>query len=424
MAGWERCTSCRSCGGADLRPVIDLGDQPLANALRKPSDDEPEGRYPLAVVVCGRCSLVQLTITVSPPAMFDNYVYFSSTSTSMVTSMRTLAHRLIAERSLGADDLVVEVASNDGYLLQHYRDRGISVLGVEPAKNVAAVAEAAGIPTAVAYFSESLAADLVEARGRASVIHVNNVAAHVPSINDFVAGLAQLVRPDGVIVLETPHVVKLIERNEFDTIYHEHVFYYSLIALVDLFARHGLEMLDVEQLAVHGGSLRVLAAHSGDRGPRVSQLLAEERALGVDASDYYDGFAERVAQLRTQTIERLCDLKSAGRSLSAYGAAAKGAVLLNHYGLDSEVLDFVVDGNPRKHGYLMPGVGIPISPPERLVCDRPDAVMLLAWNLEDEIVSQQQEYLGTGGSFLVPIPQLRIVGDQGLWAGSLVDPPH
>jgi SAM-dependent methyltransferase len=400
---------CRVCGGRALDPVIDLGSQPLANALRRPGETSPEAVYPLAAVRCVACSLVQLTTTVPPPAMFTDYLYFSSTSASMVGSMRDLAARVAATRDLGPDDLVVEVASNDGYLLKHYAEQGIPVLGVDPAANVAAVAEASGIPTVVDYFGSEVAGRLAARGQRASVIHANNVIAHVPEINDFLGGLARLVRSDGLIVIETPHVVQLVDRVEFDTIYHEHVFYWSLSALTTALARWGLVVNDVEEIPAHGGSLRLFVAPVGVEGPRVVDMLAWERVRGVGGADFYRSLARRVERLREEVRDLLADLRAAGRRIAGYGAAAKGTVLLNHFDIRSDVIDVVVDANPHKHGLLIPGRGIPVAGPERLLRDRPDDVLLLAWNWRDEIVAQQRAYLDAGGRFIVPVPEVEFI---------------
>lgn len=402
--------ACRSCGSRGLHPVLDLGSQPLANALRRPGDDGPEPRYPLGLVCCGSCSLVQLTGTVSPGVLFDTYQYFSSFSTTMLEAMAALADRLTRERGLGPESLVVELASNDGYLLVNYVERGVPVLGVDPAANVAAVAIERGVPTVVAYFGREVAQGIVGEHGRAAVVHANNVLAHVPDVNDFVAGIAVLLAPDGLAVIETPYLVRLVEHCEFDTVYHEHVFYYSLTALRSLFARHGLGISDVEELAIHGGSLR-LFVRPGSPAPSaaVARLLEHEGALGVASPAYYAGFAGRVARLKDATLALLRGLRADGHRLAAYGAAAKGTVLCNHFGIGPELVEFVVDRSPHKQGLLMPGVHLPIRPPEALLRERPDETLLLAWNFADEIVAQQADYVRAGGRFIVPIPEPRMV---------------
>jgi SAM-dependent methyltransferase len=403
---------CRSCGNPELFPVLDLGDQPLANALVSPAATAPEARYPLRVVGCAACSLVQLSGTVDPAVMFDRYAYFSSYSTSMVDAMGTLAARTIEEEGLSGQSLVVEVASNDGYLLQHYIARGVPVQGVDPAANVAEVATARGIPTRVEYFGRAAAARLIADVGPANVLHANNVLAHVPDVNDFVAGMATALARDGLALIETPHIISLIARCEFDTIYHEHVFYYSLTALEALFQRHGLAVERVELLGVHGGSLRLALRHA-DRlravDPSVESVRKQEQDLAVGSPAYYADFASEVSRLRVETVSRLADLHGRGARLAGYGAAAKGTVLLNAFGIDGSLLEYVVDRNEHKQGLLVPGVRLPIRAPDVLLSDRPDYVVLLAWNLADEIIGQQQEYLAAGGSFIVPVPTFRLV---------------
>jgi SAM-dependent methyltransferase len=402
--------ACRSCGATDLRPVIDLGTQPLANALRTPGDSSAEPRYRLATVFCPACALVQLDVTVPPETMFDQYNYFSSYSTTMVDEMGRLAKRMCAERELGPDQLVIEVASNDGYLLRQYLDLGVAVQGVDPARNVAEVAIETGVPTMVDYFGTETAERLRSQGMRADVLHANNVMAHVPDINDFVAGIGIVLADQGLAVVETPYVVDLIASAEFDTIYHEHVFYYSLSAVDALVRRHGLVVDDVERLPIHGGSLRLfIVAGSAAPTGRVADMLEEERRLGVAQDHYYSDFADRVDAVRRSTTALVSRLHDDGHRLAAYGAAAKGTVLLNHFGIDHRLIEFVVDRNEHKHGLLMPGVGIPIEATGRLLSDQPDDVLLLAWNFAEEIIGQQQAYLEAGGSFIVPLPELATV---------------
>jgi SAM-dependent methyltransferase len=380
---------------------------PLANRLLSEADlDLPEPRYPLALAFCRDCCLAQITETVPPELMFREYAYFSSVSAAMVEHAKHLTTQLMTSRALGPDSLVVEVASNDGYLLQHYVARGVPVLGIDPAANVAEAATARGIPTMVEFFGSNVAANLRQSGTLADVIHANNVLAHVPDLEDFVAGLAMLLKPGGVLVIETPYVRDLVDRLEFDTIYHEHVFYYSVSALVRLFERHGLSVADAERIPIHGGSLRVFVTHrpAARSGGSVSTLLAEEASLGMCDIRYFDGFAERVEALGRQLRDVLGGLKARGRSVAAYGAAAKGTVLLNTFGIGRETIDFVVDRSPHKHGRFMPGVRIPIRPAEDLLALRPDDCLLLAWNFADEILAQQAAYRAAGGEFVIPGP--------------------
>ena len=403
-------SACRICGHTDLAPVIDLGDQPLANALVEPGSDRAEARHPLAVVRCRGCSLVQLTVTVAPDEMFSDYPYFSSTSTSFVEAMGKLARRTARHERLGPDSLVVEIASNDGYLLSHYRDLGVPVLGVDPAANVAAVAEQRGVPTVVDFFGTRVAGRLRDEGRSADVIHANNVIAHVPELGDVLSGIAQLLAPGGVALIETPHLVEMIRRLEFDTIYHEHVFYHSLTALGSALARHGLVVADVERIPTHGGSLRLHVRHQGAEVSRsVTDLLSLEQQLGVETDEYYASFAGQVEAARTRTMAALRGLRDEGTTIAGYGAAAKATVLCNYFGIDADVVEYVVDRSPAKQGRLIPGVRIPILAPEELERRRPDATVLFAWNLRDEILEQQAAYVAGGGAFVVPMPDWELI---------------
>lgn len=403
---------CRGCGAGELEVVLDLGAMPLANGLLSADDlDQPEARYPLALAFCPRCSLAQITETVPPEALFRDYAYFSSTSDQMVEHARAVADRMVDLLGLGPASLVVEVASNDGYLLQHYVARGVPVLGIDPARNVAEAATDRGVPTIAEFFGPEIAADLHRSDRDADVVHANNVLAHVPDLHGFVSGIATILKPDGIVVIETPYVRDLVERLEFDTIYHEHVFYYSLGSLAGVLADHGLIIADVERLAIHGGSLRVFAAHAGSTvaSPAVASLLAEEEALGVATLDYFSAFAGRVAALGDELRGLLSGMKQRGGSVAAYGAAAKGAVLLNAFGIGTETIDFVADRSPHKQGRFMPGVRIPVVPADHLLDAMPDTCLLLTWNFADEILRQQSEYRARGGTFVIPVPRPVVV---------------
>jgi C-methyltransferase-like protein/putative zinc binding protein/methyltransferase family protein len=403
---------CRSCGAAGLVSVLQLGNQPLANALRRAEElDRPERRYPLDLALCTSCSLLQILDSVPPEELFEDYPYFSSVVEALVENARQIAERLIQEDSLGPDSLAMEIASNDGYLLQHYHARGIPVLGIEPAKNIAPVAEQHGIPTRCEFFGEELAERLVAEGVRPQVVHANNVLAHVPDLNGFVAGLAQLVGDWGRGVIEVPYVKDFLDRRAFDTIYHEHHCYFSLTALERLFDRHGLEIERVERIPIHGESLRVFVRREPGAPVQgsVPALLEEEASWGVDRPEPYLQFAHEVGQIESRLKALLADLKHEGARIVAYGAAAKGSTLLNTFGLGSETLEFVADASPHKQGLYMPGNGLQIRAPEALLEEMPDYVLLLAWNLVDEIMRQQRAYTQRGGRFIVPIPEPEVM---------------
>lgn len=385
---------------------------PLVNRYVSPNtplDDEP--RYPLDVVMCSACSLVQITETVPPETLFSHYLYFSSYSDTVLTSARALVDRVCRERDLGGDDLVVELASNDGYLLQFYRDRGIPVLGVEPAENIARFAQdERGIPTLTEFFSTTCARRIEQEYGTARVIHAHNVLAHVADLNGFVQAMANLLRPDGLLVVEVPHLQRLLEKAEFDTIYHEHLCYFSLTSLCPLFLRHGLQVAHVEAIPLHGGSLRLFIEHTPARADAsVVALEQQELNEGVGNVQVLKALGHRAAATRTALRSLLHDLRERNLHIAAYGAAAKGTILLNYCGLGAETIDYVVDRNTHKQGYLLPGVMLPILSPESLQIRRPDFILVLAWNILDEVMAQQELFRASGGAFIVPIPEPRIV---------------
>lgn len=402
---------CRSCGHAIGELILDLGIQPLANNLLRPEDlDQPEPRFPLRLGVCRSCWLLQILDLVPPVRLFTEYLYFSSFSDLMLKHAREAAERYIREFRLGASSLVIEIASNDGYLLKNFLAAGVPSLGIEPAANIAKVSREQGIDTVVEFFGGELAGRLkAEGRG-ADLILGNNVFAHVPNPNDFVAALRTLLKPGGRVVLEFPYALDFIEKNEFDTIYHEHVFYFSLTPLLPLFARHGLTVWRVERIPIHGGSLRLFAGIEGEQAPEgsVEQLLGEERRKGIGALDWYRGFASRVHSLREDLRTLLADFKSQGKRLAAYGASAKGSTLLNYFGLGRETLDFVADRSTYKQGRLTPGTHLPIVPAEELIARQPNYTLLLTWNFAGEILQQQRSYRERGGRFVIPIPEVRV----------------
>lgn len=403
---------CRSCGGKRGALVLDLGVQPLANNLLRREDlTQPEPRFPLRVFVCLDCWLLQITDLVPTVTLFSEYLYFSSFSDAMLRHARQAAERYAREFALGPKSLVIEIASNDGYLLQNFVPMGIPCLGIEPAANIASVAREKGIETAVEFFGPALARRLAGQGRQADLILGNNVFAHAPETKDFVTGLRTILKPGGRIILEFPYAVNLIEQGEFDTIYHEHVFYFTLTALAPLFQRHGLSVFHVERLPIHGGSLRLFAGQAGrhEVQPSVAELLGAEAREGVGTLAYYQGFASKVEGLRRKLCELVRDLKRAGKTIAGYGASAKGSTLLNFYGLGRDVIDFVVDRSTYKQGRLTPGTHIPIMPPAELLDKQPDYTLLLTWNFADEILAQQRAYRARGGKFILPIPEVQVV---------------
>jgi SAM-dependent methyltransferase len=408
--------TCRGCAGALSPPFVDLGATPLANAFVRPERAHlSDPTFPLAVARCPACHLVQITDTVEPDTLFGEYVYFSSYSDVFLAHARALADALSERFGLGPDRRVVEIASNDGYLLQYFQARGIPVLGVEPARNISAAAIARGIPTLNRFFGSS-AVDEVRAAGPADVIIGNNVLAHVPDVNDFLAAVTACLAKDGAAVFEFPYVADLLEGLAFDTIYHEHVFYYSLSALVALAARAGLEVFDVERQAIHGGSLRAFLRHpqGGARERAVPALLAAEQAAGLTGPQPYARFGHEVARLRRDIPALLRSLKAAGHRLAAYGAPAKGNTLLNACAIGRDLIEFTVDRSPHKQGLLTPGARVPVLEPEALLREMPDYTVILPWNFAAEIVGQQRAYLKKGGAFIVPVPAPRILADDDL----------
>ncbi len=405
-------TRCRSCASEGLRLFLQLGKLPLPDGLlREDQLDGPEPRYPLDVAFCPTCTLVQLVGDVSAEEMFvDNYLYFSSFSDLLLEHARAHALELIESRGLDGDSFVVELASNDGYLLRNFVEQGVPVLGFDPAPGQARAANDIGVPTRQEFFGLEVADAMVAAGQQADVIIANNVMAHVPDLDSFVGGMARLLKPDGIITVENPSVDALIRETAFDTIYHEHVCYYSCTSVDALAERHGLHLNDVEAFPeLHGGTLRwYLSRHPG-RSSEAQRRLDAERDAGMHWLRYYADFGVKVERLRADLLALLHRLKAEGASIAAYGAAAKGTIMLNYVGIDGDLVDFVVDRNTHKQGMYMPGVHLPILPAEALVERQPDYTLLLAWNFADEIIRQQGEYVAAGGRFIRPVPQPEVM---------------
>jgi SAM-dependent methyltransferase len=402
---------CRSCGSTHSHPVIDLGLQPLANNLLRPEDlSKPEPRFPLAVFVCSDCWLMQITETVPPVDLFSDYIYFSSFSDAMLRHARAAVEKHITEKKLGENSFVIEIASNDGYLLKNFVEAGVPCLGFEPAANIAEVAQKNGVETHCEFFGQSTAAGLRDQKGRADLILGNNVFAHAPDTNDFVAGAAELIKPDGWVVFEFPYGVEMIEKVEFDTIYHEHVYYFTLTPLIPLFARHGLDVFHAERLPIHGGSLRLYACKKGVEAihSSVKQTLEAETTQGVSSAGYYQRFSEQAERVKTDLITFLGEQKQAGKRVAAYGASAKGSTLLNYVGEAAKSLEFIADRSTYKQGRLSPGQHVPIVAAEELAIRRPDYAALLVWNFAEEVMAQQHEFRAKGGRFVIPLPKLTV----------------
>ncbi len=392
---------------------VDLGMQPLANAYLTAADlKRPEPFYPLRLLVCEECFLVQVEESVSPERLFRDYAYFSSYSDSWLKHAQAYADMAVERFRLDAQSRVVEVASNDGYLLQFFARKGMEVLGIDPAANVAAVADAHGIPTIVEFFGRAVARRLAAEGKQADLLVGNNILAHVPNLSDFVGGLAALLKPQGVLTMEFSHLVRLIDENQFDTIYHEHFSYFSLTTARKVFAAHGLSLFDVEELPTHGGSLRVFVRAGGDESrpvtSRVTALLDREERSGLAAPEIYQSFSEKVKATKRRLLEFLIAAKDAGKSVAGYGAPAKGNTLLNYCGIGTDFIEWTVDRSPHKHGHFLPGTHIPIHHPDMVRRAKPDYLVILPWNLKDEIVEQMSYIREWGGKFVTPIPEVSV----------------
>ena len=405
-------SACRFCGAPLEHVFADLGMSPLANSYVAPERaNAMEPFFPLRALVCSHCFLVQLEEFETAEAIFSDYAYFSSYSTTWLEHAESYAQAMIDRFGIGATSHVVELASNDGYLLQYFVARGVPVLGVEPAANVAQAAEAKGVPTEVAFFGVETATRLARTR-QADLIAANNVLAHVPDLNDFVGGMKVLLAPGGTITVEFPHLQRLIDENQWDTIYHEHFSYFSFLTVRRVFAEHALRLFDVEELPTHGGSLRIYGCHADDPRadePRADALAERERAAGYERLETYTSFGEQVVRDKREILALLIELKAQGARIAGYGAPAKGNTLLNYCGVRGDFIDYTVDRNPHKQGHLLPGTHIPIRAPEALREDKPDIVLILPWNLREEIMEQLAEIREWGGRFAVRAPDLRVL---------------
>jgi SAM-dependent methyltransferase len=406
-------SGCRFCGAALEHTFVDLGMSPLCQSFVSADHlNHMEPFYPLTVYVCGKCFLVQLQEYVAPENIFSDYLYFASYSDTWLSHVKAYTDKMVKRFPITADSLVVEIASNDGYLLQYFVEKKVPVLGIEPAANVAAVAIQKGVPSLVKFFGSATARELAAAGKKADLLLGNNVLAHVPNINDFVSGMKILLKPQGVITMEFPHLMRLMEQNQFDTIYHEHFSYLSFSTVEKVFAAHGLTLFDVEELPTHGGSLRIYARHAEDTtkpvGSRVLELRTREQSAGYSKLETYSRFAEQVKETKRKLLEFLIRAKRSGKFIVGYGAPGKGNTLLNYCAIRTDFLDYTVDRSPHKQGKFLPGTRIPVCSPDRIRETRPDYLLILPWNLKDEIIQQTSYIREWGGQFVVPIPEVTV----------------
>lgn len=407
---YETIDACRSCSARELTPIYDFGNQPIADGLVRPDKSEPDDAYPLSLARCDSCNLVQLMETVAPTILFGaDYPYYSSVSPKLLAHFRSSARQVMTQRELGRDNLVVELASNDGYLLKNYLEAGIPVLGIDPAPGPVSAARSAGVDTIQSFFGRELAHELADRGVAADVVHANNVLAHVADLRGFVDGIRLVLKPDGVAIIECPYLLNLLEACEFDTIYHQHLCYFSVAALIRLFELSSLYVNDVERTEIHGGSLRVTVSRNRGQSPRVEELLTVEQQAGLDSAAPYDAFAAGVTRVATKLKSMIVEAKAASKTIAGHGAAAKATTLLGVCGLDASHIDYIVDRNPHKHGWRMPGSRIPIEPLEYVDNDPPDYLLILAWNFADEIMTDQARFHCRGGRFILPIPEPKVL---------------
>jgi SAM-dependent methyltransferase len=406
-------SKCRFCSNLLKHTFVDLGMSPLSNAyLKLDTINKAEKFYPLHAYVCDNCFLVQLEEFETPDHIFSDYAYFSSYSETWLRHAENYTELMTQRFGLNENSQVIEIASNDGYLLQYFQKQNIPVLGIEPAANVAKVAEEKGIPSLVKFFGVSTAQELVAQGKQADLLLGNNVLAHVPDLNDFVAGMKIVLKPDGILTMEFPHVLQLILQNQFDTIYHEHFSYFSFLTVEKVFATHGLTLFDVEELPTHGGSLRIYGQHNDGKKPisdRVSKLKTKEIEAGLEQRSTYLGFGEQVKATKRHLLSFLIDIKNQGKSVVGYGAPAKGNTLLNYCGIRTDLLDYTVDRSPYKQGLFLPGTHIPIYHPDKIIETKPDYLLILPWNIKDEIIEQMSHIREWGGKFVVPIPEVEVI---------------
>lgn len=403
---------CRFCNKDLIYTFIDLGSSPLANSYLRSEDlYKPEPFYPLHVYICDNCYLAQLPVFEPPENIFCDYAYFSSYSESWLRHAMNYAETMTRRFRYNSNSLIIEIASNDGYLLQFFKEKKIPVLGIEPARNVAEAAIEKGIPTIVKFFNTSLASELKLEGKLADLLIGNNVLAHVPNLNDFIKGMKIILKPKGLITMEFPHLLRLIEENQFDTIYHEHFSYFSFITVERIFSHHGLMIFDVDEIPTHGGSLRIYACHIESKreiSEKVQELKEREERIGITDMDFYHSFSEKVKSTKREILNFLIDIKESGKKIAAYGAPAKGNTLLNYCGIRTDFIDFTVDRNPHKQGCYLPGSRIPIYHPDKLKEGRPDYVVILPWNIRDEIIEQVSYIRDWGGRFVTLIPSVRV----------------